>query len=84
MTLLPLGLRPRRPIAVRLRGGRSAGRSSVSVVDRSLSVVQGGAQIDRRAAERAVRDLLVARVRSRPTSTRTTPLGGSYRRSPSC
>jgi GTP cyclohydrolase I len=32
----------------------------VTVVDRSLSVVNGGAQIDRRAAERAVRDLLVA------------------------
>jgi GTP cyclohydrolase I len=32
----------------------------VTVVDRSLSVVHGGAQIDRRAAERAVRDLLVA------------------------
>ncbi|HET7654344.1 MAG TPA: GTP cyclohydrolase I FolE [Acidimicrobiales bacterium] len=32
----------------------------MTVVDRSLSVVQGGAQIDRRAAERAVRDLLVA------------------------
>ncbi len=32
----------------------------MTVVDRSLSVVHGGAQIDRRAAERAVRDLLVA------------------------
>ena len=32
----------------------------MTVVDRSLSLVQGGAQIDRRAAERAVRDLLVA------------------------
>jgi GTP cyclohydrolase I len=32
----------------------------MTLVDRSLSVVQGGAQIDRHAAERAVRDLLVA------------------------
>jgi GTP cyclohydrolase I len=46
----------------------------MTVVDRSLSVVQGGAQIDRRAAERAVRDLLVA-LGQDPTDehTRDTP-----------
>jgi GTP cyclohydrolase I len=46
----------------------------MTLVDRPLSVVPGGAQIDRRAAERAVRDLLVA-LGQDPTDedTRDTP-----------